>query len=154
MTVSVGVTVEQQRAYFAAETRVFNERLRQYQLLAAGKFVYGPESSSLSPSEILAVLSEEHGEVSRHVRDAISNPAGLDKRALREEVVQVAAVAIGWVERLNREIREEAEAELTASMSAPAAPATPRPAPAVLMYHDLYDAEERADWQRDPEVGA
>lgn len=132
-------------AYISAETRVLAERQRQYDLLAAGKFVHGPESSALSPSEILAVLSEEHGEVARHVCDAISNPAGLDKVALREEVVQVAAVAIGWVERLNREIAEEDTA--TGDL----------PQPAVLMYHDLYasaDSDERADWQRDPEVGA
>lgn len=156
----------QQEAYENAELFVHGERIRQYQLLDAGKFIHGPESSALSPSEILNVLTEEVGEVARHTCDAISNPGGLDKAALREEVVQVAAVAIGWVERLNREIEEDRIARNASYGWGPDADVDEDgadcrnyavvPAPAVIMYHDLYTDEElaeRADWTRDPQTG-
>lgn len=67
---------------------VFAERLRQDEK-------WGPNLvRQLSPERSLAVLHEETGEAARAVLD-------VDRAGLRKELVQVAAVAIAWIERLD-----------------------------------------------------
>jgi NTP pyrophosphatase (non-canonical NTP hydrolase) len=153
------------------------ERERQEHLKAMGKFPHTPaDVGAMTAPEILAVLAEEFGEVAMLVSDAIAGRP-LDPGHLREELVQVAAVCVAWVEGLDEEARIERNASYGWSPDAyvdedgadcrnyatpPSAPA--RPTPAVLMYHDLYTDEEladaaglpssRRDWQRDPELGA
>ena len=56
----------------------------------------------MSGAEWLAVLMEEVGEAAREVlRQRVVGDG--DVRRLREELVQVAAVAVQWVEALDRE---------------------------------------------------
>ena len=79
--------------------RIVLERIRQERLRVSGKFAHGPESDDLSNAEKLAVLVEEVGEVARAVCEAI--PGSAEKRAdLEEELIQVAALAVGWLEGL------------------------------------------------------
>lgn len=58
------------------------------------------DCSSLLVEETVktAVLSEECGEVARAVLDA-------DHEAMRRELVQVAAVAVAWLESLEKDAR-------------------------------------------------
>lgn len=88
------------------------ERKRQEDLRRAGKFPwscsdvrdpsYSP-SSPIMPAEKLAVLAEEFGEVADIVCKMQAGKAegkGLTNRHLREELIQVAAVAVAWAESL------------------------------------------------------
>lgn len=54
-------------------------------------------STDVAPIVKAAVLAEECGEVSRAVLDHLADPGG---RQLRAELVQVAAVAVAWLESL------------------------------------------------------
>lgn len=49
----------------------------------------------------LAVLAEEFGEVARAILEAGYGTSGADDDHLREELVQVAAVAVAWVEAID-----------------------------------------------------
>ena len=72
---------------------VMEERRRQHR-------EWGEQA--LSGAEWLAVLMEEVGEAARAVlRQRVVGDG--DVRQLREELVQVAAVAVQWVEALDRE---------------------------------------------------
>ena len=74
---------------------VIKERKRQDRLLSEGRLNH-LASEPLCPDVLrLAALMEEVGEVARAVHDG---PAGGD---LRAELIQVAAVAVGWVEGLD-----------------------------------------------------
>lgn len=87
-------------------TAVYSERLRQEALRNAGKFAYtcadrwsGDEGVPIPPAEKLAVLAEEFGEVARAVCEL--QPGDTETRSrLRDELIQVAAVAVAWVESL------------------------------------------------------
>lgn len=70
------------------------ERLRQDRLKAEGKFSWNC-ADDVSDLERLPVLTEETGEVARAICDK-------NQKNLREELIQVAAVAIAWVEGLAR----------------------------------------------------
>jgi len=84
---------------------VVRERLRQERLRAEGRFQFTCAEEGLTNAEKLAVLMEEVGEVARDVlnqedrhlctHDVVSTPA-----KLREELIQVAAVAVAWAEAL------------------------------------------------------
>lgn len=71
------------------------ERQRQDKLCAAGRFPWTCAYPDAHPSDKLAVLAEEFGEVARAVVEQ-------DVKNLREELVQVAAVCAAWVEALDR----------------------------------------------------
>jgi uncharacterized protein YjbI with pentapeptide repeats len=76
------------------------ERNRQNDLKAAGRFPYTCADSELSDAEKLTVLAEEFGEAARAVleRNKLANDTtGAD---LKKELVQVAAVAVAWIESL------------------------------------------------------
>jgi NTP pyrophosphatase (non-canonical NTP hydrolase) len=94
--------------YNAADTSyvldyVNAERKRQEQLKLEGRFTHTCADNELTPSEKVAVLAEEFGEVAHEVTESIGNHAELDRAALRKELIQVAAVAVAWVECLDRE---------------------------------------------------
>src|SRR5689334_5493368 len=74
---------------------VVEERARQEAKLARGEFTWTAASPEASDSLKLAVLGEEFGEVCRAIGEH-------EPRArLREELVQVAAVAVAWIEALD-----------------------------------------------------
>jgi NTP pyrophosphatase (non-canonical NTP hydrolase) len=68
------------------------ERMRQERLKAAGKFAATP-ADDIPDTDRLPMLVEEVGEVARALCDGTN---------LREELVQVAAVALAWVEALEK----------------------------------------------------
>lgn len=83
---------------------VKGERQRQEDLRASGKFsatcATAREDGGMNDFQCLAVLGEEFGEVARAVCESIEG--NIENRAdLREELIQVAAVAVAWVERLD-----------------------------------------------------
>ena len=97
---------------------VYQERGRQDALRRAGKFLWTAADSEQSNVRKLAVLAEEFGEVSREVTDEmIATDKAMvpeyrtykDEMAkvviardnLRKELIQVAAVAVAWVESLS-----------------------------------------------------
>jgi NTP pyrophosphatase (non-canonical NTP hydrolase) len=80
------------------------ERARQEVLKAEGRFEFTCADAGLTNAETLACLTEELGEVAQEVltqegrrlaRDTVGTP-----EALRKELVQVAAVALAWIEAL------------------------------------------------------
>jgi NTP pyrophosphatase (non-canonical NTP hydrolase) len=84
---------------------VAKERLRQEGMKADGRFRHTCADYELSNSEKLTILVEEVGEVAREVltqdgrrlaHDTAGTPEGL-----RQELVQVAAVAVAWIEALS-----------------------------------------------------
>ena len=84
------------------------ERERQEDLLREGKFLWTCADPRQSNVRRLAVLAEEFGETSREVTEEMirldkGNAAGAADavRALRKELVQVAAVAVAWLEALD-----------------------------------------------------
>lgn len=83
---------------------VMNERERQETLKEAGRFEFTCADNGLTNAEKLACLGEEFGEVAKEVltqegrrlaRDTVGTP-----EALRKELIQVAAVAVAWIEAL------------------------------------------------------
>ena len=99
------------------------ERERQEQLKASGKFLWTCADNEVTlvtdngrsetvrkilDSEKLAVLSEEFGEAAREVTEEIiakdRQDGALANQSLvklRKELIQVAAVAVAWVESLD-----------------------------------------------------
>lgn len=78
---------------------VHAERERQEELQRTGAFAFTCAASDIYDNSKLAVLVEEVGEVARVLCEAVNNDE-LDEVKLREELVQVAAVAVSWVESL------------------------------------------------------
>lgn len=83
---------------------VGSERLRQDILKEQGRFQFTCADDGLTNAEKLACMTEELGEVAKEVltqegrrlaRDSLGTSAGL-----RKELVQVAAVAVAWIEAL------------------------------------------------------
>lgn len=79
------------------------ERARQERLKSEGRFAYTCADLEMSNAERAAVLGEEFGEVCHEVNETVGNHAPLDAAKLRKELVQVAAVALGWIEGLDKE---------------------------------------------------
>lgn len=69
------------------------ERRRQEQLRVDGRFVQTCADPAMDPLLALAVLAEEFGEVARAVVEQ-------DLEQAETELIQVAAVAVAWVEGL------------------------------------------------------
>lgn len=96
---------------------VVRERLRQDELVRAGKFSWNCAFDGPTYSEKLAVLMEEVGEVAREVTEHIitRDKYAADEKLrvmpehreehfrerLKKELVQVAAVCVAWVEHLS-----------------------------------------------------
>jgi hypothetical protein len=84
------------------------ERRQQELLKAEGRFARTCSDAGMSNLERLAVLAEEFGEAARHVLGAadLAYDGGEprdERRWLRSELVQVATVAVAWVEGLDAE---------------------------------------------------
>lgn len=80
-----------------------DERDRQEQLKAAGRFKFSCADLEMTNPERLAVLAEEFGEAAHEVNETIGGHAVLNRANLRKELVQVAAVACAWIEALDKE---------------------------------------------------
>lgn len=78
------------------------ERFRQEQLKAEGKFDFTCADPELGHLAAAAVLQEEVGEVAREVlaMQGLVRETG-DRARLRKELIQVAAVAVAWIEALD-----------------------------------------------------
>lgn len=72
---------------------ITSERLRQEGLKAAGKFKYTCADTEAPLTLKATVLGEEYGEVCRAILDN-------DPDALRTELIQLAAVAVAFLESL------------------------------------------------------
>lgn len=93
----------------AAIALVVAERDRQQALKFTGKFVYTCADAAMSDADALAVLVEEVGEVAKEINETIGRFLGAAqygeyRERLRAELVQVAAVAVAWVEKLGKEL--------------------------------------------------
>lgn len=84
---------------------VLAERERQEQLVIEGRYPSSAADPELSNYVKLTVLAEEVGEVAQEVstlagrrqcRGTLGTP-----EALRKELVQVAAIAVAWIEALS-----------------------------------------------------
>jgi uncharacterized protein DUF3310 len=83
---------------------IADERRRQEELKAAGKFKHTPADPELSDDARYRILGEEVGEVAKALneRDAAGAQArGAHNAHIREELIQTAAVCAAWVERLD-----------------------------------------------------
>lgn len=83
-----------------------NERQRQERLKASGKFVYSCADGGISDTERFTVLTEEVGEVAHELNERVGRGSRREeyfasKARLRAELIQVAAVAVAWVEALD-----------------------------------------------------
>jgi len=104
-------------------TEIRNERNRQEQLRLQGKFLSTCATRGehqMTEPQCMAVLSEEIGEAAKEVVEIIIAEARLHisndetwhqriaarKKALRKELIQCAAVIVGWIERLDSESSE------------------------------------------------
>jgi hypothetical protein len=76
------------------------ERNRQQRLQREGKFKYSCDSTLISSPLKLTILAEEFGEVAREVFEMHDKGdfTTARKAALRKELIQVAAVAVAWLE--------------------------------------------------------
>lgn len=84
--------------YLAEEIR--DERVRQEQLRLSGKFAETCASPLMDPMLAFLVLAEEFGEVAQAVLNRTGQSHDGDDN-LREELIQVAAVAAAWVEGID-----------------------------------------------------
>ena len=90
-------------------TEISFERVRQEGLRASGKFLYtcaSPDFAAFSHFARAAVLGEECGEVCRAVLDVEQIAEGRNKpseakKRLRKELIEVAAVAVAYIEALD-----------------------------------------------------
>lgn len=73
---------------------ILHERARQEQLRREGKFPFTCADPEIADVLKLPVLGEEFGEVAKAMNEG-------DADALREELIQVAAVAVAWIESLD-----------------------------------------------------
>lgn len=78
-------------------SEVYKERVRQEDLKASGRFAYTCADTECTDGQALAILVEEVGEVAR---------AMCEGKGLRDELIQVAAVAVAWVARLDNKVEE------------------------------------------------
>lgn len=81
--------------------RISDERDRQERLKAAGRFAHTCADPVMSEFEKLACLGEEFGEVARATLEWSSLvPEHGTRGQLEHELIQVAAVAVAWLEAL------------------------------------------------------
>lgn len=84
--------------------RIWFERLRQKDLFRAGKIGFDCASPVVSDDRKLRALTEELGEVAQEIDQIESGDNKKQARIrLKTELVQVAAVAIAWLEALEKE---------------------------------------------------
>lgn len=81
---------------------VFDERVRQERLRHEGKFAYTCASPEMTHAERFAVLGEEVGEAGHEVNEGVGPGRSIDLKKLRKELIEVAAVAVAWVEAIDK----------------------------------------------------
>lgn len=80
---------------------VRTERYRQEQLKHEGRFRYTCADKELTNAERAVILGEEFGEACRAVLEAGDVVNDKHGAQLRKELIQVAAVAVAWIEALS-----------------------------------------------------
>jgi hypothetical protein len=88
----------------AVFARIADERLRQQRLLAEGRFNYSAAQPCTCNFRKYVILGEEIGEVAQAL-DRLENGhtaavRNAGRAELREELIQVAAVAVAWLESM------------------------------------------------------
>lgn len=95
---------------------IYHERLHQEKLESEGKFDSTCADFGMTQAEKLCVLAEEFGEVAKEVTEMIIVNGREDKglqptvpydarlEKLRKELVEVAAVCVGWCEAIDMEL--------------------------------------------------
>ncbi len=86
---------------------VASERGRQEFLKSQGKFAYTCADKEMTHAECSTVLAEEAGEVAHEVNEGIGPDRYIDKRRLLKELIETAAVAVGWAEKTHAEIESD-----------------------------------------------
>lgn len=95
------VTITFRELVFRAIAR---ERIKQEAYKAAGRFKHTCADDALSDTEKLCVLTEEHGEVAKEVCELFDKGECPERRArLKKELIQVVAVAVAWLEAIERQ---------------------------------------------------
>lgn len=79
---------------------VNRERGRQERLAATGRFPHTIADSRITHDRRLAILVEEVGEVSKRLNELEASSHVHYDAHLAQELVQVAACAVGWLETL------------------------------------------------------
>jgi NTP pyrophosphatase (non-canonical NTP hydrolase) len=96
---------------------IYGERVRQQRLKEEGRFLYTcADTIGLTPSQKYVVLAEECGEVARVLLNlnALATDFKVENRSaeahhaalavmLKKELIEVAAVAVAWLESLEQE---------------------------------------------------
>ena len=82
---------------------ISHERNRQEQLKEKGKFDFTPADPELSHEERYTILGEEFGEVGHEINESFGRlRKPLDVVKLRKELVELAAVAVAWIEAIDK----------------------------------------------------
>lgn len=82
---------------------ILAERARQEELKQQGKFPFSCADAGINDFERYSVLGEECGEVGKELNEGIkTNCRRVDRRKLRAELIQVAAVAVAWIEHIDK----------------------------------------------------
>ena len=77
------------------------ERARQERLKAEGKFEFSCADDGINDYERFSILAEEFGEVGHELNEGIPRDQA-NKEKLRDELIQVAAVCVAWVEHIDK----------------------------------------------------
>lgn len=83
---------------------IFEERKRQEELKAQGRFQLSCADTGISHMENYSVLGEEVGEVGHVLNESLGSNGVFDLLKLQTELIQVAAVAVAWLEKVDRDI--------------------------------------------------
>jgi len=95
------------------------EMKRQQKLKEQGRFKYTCRDPEMSDGERLAVLVEEVGETARAILEKEDLSHDKHHSHLREELIQVAAVALSWVEGLDDRARDARDRHDSGQVSLP-----------------------------------
>ena len=80
--------------------RIAQERVRQRELYLTGEITFEVASTVPDNNRKLRVLTEEVGEVAEAIDFLEDDDTKVRREHLRTELVQVAAVAVAWLEAL------------------------------------------------------
>jgi hypothetical protein len=81
---------------------IARERARQEELKLQGKFPFTCADDGITDCQRYTVLGEEFGEVGHELNERIGVlTASPDVEKLRAELIQVAAVAVAWIENID-----------------------------------------------------
>jgi hypothetical protein len=89
---------------------IYQERLRQEDLKREGRFEYTCADVEVDDGQCYMILGEEFGEVGHALNEMIgktyiAREIDLAMLAVRDELIQVAAVTVAWIERIDKTFR-------------------------------------------------